>query len=374
MKTVASIVLNNFQNDSRVLKENISLQNAGYRVKVVALHEEPLEEFDSIHGVDVHRVKLKSRNWSKHKLIQLLKYFEFIYKVVKEYKDSNILHCNDLNALPVGVIVKKFFNKDVKVVYDAHEYETERHGLKGIEKTLTKKLEKYLIKYVDRTITVSDAIANEYVKLYNIKKPALVLNAPLYKKIEKKDIFRETFNIKKEKTIFLYQGGLSKGRGIEILIDTFKLINDNNSVIVFMGYGSLEKLVQTSSDKYKNIYFHKAVSPSVLLDYTSSVDFGISTIEDTCLSYRYCLPNKMFEYLMAEVPVIVSNLPEMKKVVENNSIGVVAKENTPKGLQEAIKEAIQLDTKELAVNIQKVKKIYNWEEQEKVLLNLYKML
>ena len=65
LKTVTSIVLNNFQNDSRVLKENISLQNAGYGVKVVALHEEPLKEFDETQNISVHRIKLKSRAWSK---------------------------------------------------------------------------------------------------------------------------------------------------------------------------------------------------------------------------------------------------------------------------------------------------------------------
>ncbi|MEA3491296.1 MAG: glycosyltransferase family 4 protein [Campylobacterota bacterium] len=374
MKTVTSIVLNNFQNDSRVLKESISLQNAGYKVKVVALHEEPLQEFDIVQNIEVHRVKLRSRSWSKHKAIQLLKYFEFMYRVIREHKHSDILHCSDLNTLPVGVTIKKIFNKNAQIVYDAHEYETEINGLHGIQKTLTKKIERFLIKYADAVICVSDAIADEYVKLYNIPKPALVLNTPPFKKIEKKDIFRETLNIAKDKTIFLYQGGLSKGRGIEILLDTFKQIGDNKDIIVFMGYGSLEELVQTASKEYSNIYFHKAVTPDVLLDYTSSADFGISTIEDSCLSYRYCLPNKMFEYLMAEIPVIASNLYEIKRLVEDNNIGVVVDENTPNGLEEAIKKATLLDKEELYVNIQKAKEIYNWEEQESILLKLYEEL
>jgi len=82
----------------------------------------------------------------------------------------------------------------------------------------------------------------------------------------------------------------------------------------------------------------------------------------------------MFEYLMAELPVIVSNLYEMKRLVENNKIGVVAQENTPNGLEEAIEKATILDKKTLKINIQKVKEIYNWGEQEKVLLSLYKEL
>ena len=370
MKRVTSIVLNNFTNDSRVLKEAISLQNAGYDVKVVALHQSELEEFDKIQGIPVHRVKLKTINWSKNIFASFIKYLEWSYYIVREYKQSDILHCNDLNSLHIGVI-SKIFNRQLKVVYDAHEYETEIDGLRGIKKRLSKMSERFLIKYVDRVITVSNAIADEYVRLYSIEKPSLVLNTPPYKVIEKKNIFRETLGIEKEKSIFLYQGGLSSGRGIEILLETFKQIDNDEAVIVFMGYGKLEDTIKEASREHRNIYFHPAVAPDILLDYTSSADFGISTIEDSCLSYRYCLPNKMFEYLMAEIPIIVSNLPEMKRVVNRYSVGVVAKENRPQGLQEAIKEALQLDKKSLQKNIQQIKKVYNWEEQESVLLNVY---
>jgi len=105
-----------------------------------------------------------------------------------------------------------------------------------------------------------------------------------------------------------------------------------------------------------------------------SADFGIAMIEDSCLSYRYCLPNKLFEYMMAEIPVIVSSLYEMKRLVEDNNIGVVAEENTPDGLKDAIVKATRLEGDELNKNIRKVKEIYNWEEQEKVLLKVYKGL
>jgi len=374
-KKVVSIVLNNFKNDSRVLKENISLQNAGYDVQVVALWENGVKEQEIVQNIPVYRVKLKSKDWSKNRLVQLIKYFEFIYKVSRLYKNTDIVHCNDLNALPIGVVIKKFLNKNVKIVYDAHEYEINDKPNEGQYSIKIKYfIEKFLIKYTNKVITVSEAIANEYVRLYNIPKPLLVLNTPLYKRIEKKDLFREKFNITKEQTIFLYQGGLSSGRGIEILLDTFKMVDDEKSVIVFMGYGPLEDIVKQASNKFENIYFHEAVSPDILLDYTSSADFGISTIEDSCLSYRYSLPNKMFEYLMAELPVIVSNLPEMKKIVQKYKVGIVAKENSLKGLSEAIKKATKLDKKDLKANIQKVKEIYNWEKQEKVLLKMYEGL
>jgi glycosyltransferase involved in cell wall biosynthesis len=312
-------------------------------------------------------------NWSKNIFASFIKYVEWSYRIIREYKNCDVMHCNDLNALHIGVI-SKLFNKNLKVVYDAHEYETETVYLTGIKKRLAKTTENFLIKYVDRIMTVSDTIAGEYVRLYNVEKPALVLNAPFHKKVEKKDIFRETFNISEHKSIFLYQGNLSRGRGVEVVLETFKNLNDNNSVVVFMGYGELEEIIKEHQKKYNNIYFHKAVSPNVLLNYTSSADFGISMIEDICLSYRYCLPNKMFEYIMAEVPVIVSNLPEMKSIVEAYQVGVVTKENNSEELSRAIILASSLDKNEIQNNLKKVKTIYNWEEQEKVLIELYQGL
>ncbi|MBL0687388.1 MAG: glycosyltransferase [Sulfurospirillum sp.] len=372
MVKVANIVFNPFVNDSRVLKESISLAKNHYKVEVIAHGDKDLLEVEEKENFKIVRFNYLDRKVTKSKKDKLKIYLLWAKEVISYVKTFDILHCNDLNALPIAFIIKKFFNKNIKIVYDAHEYETETNGLSGLQKTLTKKLEKFLIKYADSVICVSNSIADEYVKLYNISKPALVLNTPpLYRNIIKQDIFRDTFNISKEKNIFLYQGGLGPSRGIEVLLDTFKSINNNKSVIVFMGYGTLETLIKDTAKEYKNIYFHKAVAPDVLLNYTSCADFGIATIENTCLSYKYCLPNKVFEYLMAELPVIVSNLYEMKRLVKNNNIGIVATDNTPYGLKDAIQKAILLDKNELNKNIKKVKNIYNWEEQEKVLLELY---
>ena len=377
MKRVILIVLNNFKNDSRVLKEAISLQDTGFDVQVVALHEAGLKEFETIKNIPVYRIKLKSRNWSKNKAVQLLKYLEFLYRVSKEFKDVDIVHCNDLNALPAGILIK-VFHKDTKIVYDAHEYEiNDKPNQSRWSIRLKYLLEKILIKYAKRVITVSDSIANEYVKLYGIKKPALVLNTPPYTIIEKKDFFRENLGIGKEKRIFLYQGALSYGRGVEILLETFKFLERegvHQPCIVFMGYGPLEDLIKEASRKYANIYFHEAVDPDILLNFTSSADCGISMIEDSCLSYRYSLPNKLFEYIMAEIPVIVSNLPEMKRLVTEHKIGVVAKENSIEAIKEAIKDVLKFNRVQLQENIQRVKKIYNWEEQERILQKLYKEL
>ena len=141
-----------------------------------------------------------------------------------------------------------------------------------------------------------------------------------------------------------------------------------------MGYGQLEDEIKEHSMDYANIFFQEAVSPDKLLDYTSSADFGVATLQNTCLSYYYCLPNKIFEYIMANLPVIVSDLPEMRRIIEVNQVGIIAKENNVERLKEAIKEAKGLDTTTFLKNIKKVQEIYNWDNQEKILLSAYKNL
>jgi len=373
MFKVASLVFNSFINDSRVLKEGLSLAKNGYRVEIIAHHDKGLEKEEQQGTLFIKRLAYLDRTITKGKIGKLKAYVSFVKESVLYCKDFDILHCNDINMLPIAVIIKKIYNKNVKIVYDAHEYETETYALSGIQKKVTKLAEKFLIKYADRVITVSDSIANEYVKLYNIEKPALVLNTPSYKEVQKQDKFRETFGIE-GKTIFLYQGGLGRNRGIELLLEVFKSIDNGKSVMVFMGYGDLESLIMKNAKEHDSIFFHKAVSPEVLLDYTVSADFGISTIEDSCLSYRYCLPNKLFEYIMAEVPMIVSNLPEMRRVVEKNQIGVVLEEESVEGVLHAINQAVKMDRNNINQNLKKVKEIYNWEEQERVLLAVYKEL
>jgi glycosyltransferase involved in cell wall biosynthesis len=371
MKNIANIVLNDFTNDSRVLKTSNSLIQFGYKVTVVAMHDKGLAEKEIIGDVNVDRVKLTSRPWPKYKPIQLLKYLEFVSRSFWRYRDVDVIHCNDLNTLPVGLLIK-LVGKDVKVVYDCHEHETEINGLKGLEKKLKKILEGFLIRFSDQVITVSDSIADEYVRLYNIPKPNLVLNCPPYQCVAKYNIFRETFGIRNDQNIFIYQGGLSKGRGIEILLDAFEKVSSDKNVLVCMGYGPLENLIEEKSRLSNSIFFHPAVSPQVLLKYTSSADYGIAFIEDTCLSYRYCLPNKIFEYLMAGLPVLVSNLYEMKRLVEAHQVGIVTGENSVKSFKQGVEMSINQNHQKTVENVIKAREFFSWETQEKVLKEVYR--
>ena len=266
----------------------------------------------------------------------------------------------------------KITKPKITIVYDSHELAINDIPNQTALSIYSRRIiEGFLIKFSHCVISVSDSICNEYVRLYDISKPKLILNCPLYHEQSKRNLFRERLDIRADQTIFLYQGSLSKGRGIEILLDVFSTLDTDKIVLVCMGYGPLESLVRETAQEQSSVFFYPAVSPDVLLDYTSSADFGVSFIEDLCLSYRYCLPNKMFEYLMAGLPVLTSCLPEMKRFVETEGVGIVVGENTAEGFKRAIKASLSQDYGAIQRNVFAARKKYCWEDQEKVLKDIY---
>jgi glycosyltransferase involved in cell wall biosynthesis len=369
---VANLVFNSFKNDSRVLKESISLANAGYTVEVIAHHDIGLKKYEVENNFTIRRLSYLNRKKSKGIFSKLGAYLKYIKLSVQHCKDFNILHCNDLDTLPIAFIIKRFLNKDIKVIYDAHEHETERHHQSNFDKNVLKVVEKFLLKYVDEVITVSEPIADDYVKLYDIKKPTLIYNTPKKVSIEKKNIFREKFNIPREHTIFLYQGGLQPRRGI---LEFLELVKDKKNVsYVIMGFGALKEKILEKIKNQPNLYFHDAVSPDILLDYTSSADIGVCIEENLCKSWDLALPNKMFEYAMVDLPIIVSGLSELKRFVLENDTGYVIEDIFDKNEFDKLFPKILETHHNKNINIQKIKKIYNWQNQEEKLLKLYDKL
>lgn len=145
---------------------------------------------------------------------------------------------------------------------------------------------------------------------------------------------------------------------------------DNSRVVVFMGYGPLATMIQDAAATHGNIYYHPAVSPDVLPAYTASADVGLCLIENLCLSYNYCLPNKLFEYLMAGLPVLVSDLQELRRFVRQHPVGPIvatdaqAIRNTATGI-----DRIQISAYRQAVHTART--IFHWQAQERELLRVY---
>lgn len=371
------ISLTAFRHESRVLKEVCAIKKHGLakRIFIAALHEGDLPECQIIQdNIEVKRFILSTRNWSKNFVVQIVKYLEFILRLSLFYNQKNIslINIHSLDLLPVGIFLKYFYG--AKLIYDTHELETETNGTKGIRKKLVKWVEKLFIQYADDIFVVSNSIAEEYASMYKIPLPHVVLNCPEYSLIEKGNLFNKKFNIPDNFIIFLYQGGVVRGRGVQLILEAFKKIERPGLAVVFMGYGPLEDDIKSAATLYPNIYYHPAVPPQDLFRYTSSADVGFSIIENTCMSYYYCLPNKLFEYTMAGLPVIVSNMKEMSSFVTTNNIGVVTESENVDAVIEAIFKITEMDLPALRENALQAAKLYNWEEQEKVMISAYKHL
>ena len=375
MRNNLHITLTLFRNETRILKETTSLVRSGLvpRVYIVALHEEGLREEEEIDNArSVWRVRLKSRKWPRNLAVQLLKYIEFCVRVIwyARMRKITLITIHSLALLPLGVFLK--WPCRAKLVYDAHELETETYGLCGLRQVIARHVERILIKCVDLVIVVSDGINEWYRDKYGLSNIVTVLNCPEFQEPQRTQRLHHELNIPKGKKIVIYQGGLIEGRGIEQLLKAFADCDDDKHVLVLMGYGELEPLTKEYADSHSNIYFQKAVAPEVVLQYTASADVGISYIDNPSLNDHFCLPNKLFEYIMAGLPAIVNNAPEQQRVVNENQIGIVLNELTAQSLRCALEDLDHMNSGNLSNNLKRAAELFSWDNQAQLMINAHR--
>ena len=348
------------------------------RVHIAAFRELDLEEHEQLDSKrNVWRVPLASRRLPKNIVSQLLQYLEWMLKIVWRFRkeDIRVVHCHDLPALPIGVLLKAF--KRSRVVYDAHELETETMYLSGIKKKMARYLETVLIRFADRLIVVSDSIAEWYKHEYDLKNAWTIRNVPYRpdnSSLQDSAMLKEKFGIAREAILFICQGVLKKNRGIELLLDVFSR-SDSTRHIVFMGFGPLEGLVKEYDTKFPSIHFQPAVAPEEIIYYSKSADIGISLIENACLNYYYSLPNKVFEYILSGIPLVVSDFPDMGKIVDEYDCGWKVDPGNKEQIFQLVNNISLDDIMEKREGVQKCREaIVGWEKEEIKLKQLYQSL
>lgn len=368
------ISLTEFRNESRVLKETASLLEHGrvQSVAIAALHAEGLADRETLgQRRELYRLRLKSRSLPALLPLQILKFAEFCACVIglAIRQRPHVVNVHALALLPLGVFLKLLFR--ARLVYDAHELETEVEGLRGLRQKLSRVVERCCIPAVDLTITVGPMIRDWYRERYQVENVVAVLNCPVFRAVKRRGRLREELGISPQQRICLYQGALCSGRGIELLLESFKLSDDNSVVLVCMGYGELEYVVKDAATRSSRIYYLPAVPPALVLEYTVDADVGFALIENTCLSYYFCLPNKLFEYAMAGIPVISSPLPEMTGLMAEYGIGAVIGDSTPAAVERALQEIHTCDRNALRQRLAKFTRRYCWQVEETVMIDAY---
>lgn len=311
-----------------------------------------------------------------HRISTYISYWIKAKKLAESFQ-ADVYHAHDLNTLLPAYLAAK--NTGVKAVYDSHELYTERNTLlkeTPFTKWITRKAEAFLIRRVNAVITVNGSIASELSSLYNISVPFTVMNCPAYQLGTRNNLLREKLPLNGGPKIILYLGKITFNRGLEESITAMQKVN--NGVLAIMGYGkaeyisSLEEKVSRLGVEEK-VCFVPAVPPHEVVRYAASADIGIVSFQNSCKSYYYTSPNKLFESMMAGLPVAASDLPELRQVVEETNCGYLFNPADPDAIANVLNNMIS-DGKileQMRHNALLHAHKYSWEEEGKKLLLIY---
>lgn len=306
--------------------------------------------------------------------------------VVKAAPETDVFHCQSLIALPVARAAAR--RTDGRFVYDVADYHTESERLAHmpwVVRELLRRRERSWARDAFGFLAVSDPVAALVAQRWKVAKPALLLNCPDPWRPEDEaapvsDRLREAAGIAPGRPIVLYQGGFSVDRGIEELLGAIDepAMRDLEVATVFMGYGRLQgHLEEVSRANQGRIHVLPAVPPDELPEWTSGADVAFVGQPQRTLNFRMNLPNKLFESLMAGVPVVVSKGNEQCRLVTAESVGRCAVME-PAPIARAIEGLLRQDPTERAELRARCRRValskYTWDLNAGGLVELYRRL
>ncbi|STE38083.1 glycosyltransferase [Enterococcus mundtii] len=407
MKTVQMYVWNTFENDARVMRECTALSEKGYYVHLICLMDEAEKLKKIEYPTTYFTVRRLKRGNLKKTLLNLyfifllflcIGYFKLagtillmnllfhnkkcwavvnkVYLIMKMtfvniLKTSDIYHANDINTLPQTIINAKLFHRK-KIIYDSHEIQISRTGYNS---TVYYFLEKYLLKYVDIYIHENDTRAHFIEKVYGIK-PKVIHNYPVYYDVNhiSKVNLHELLSIDVNEPILLYQGGIQQDRGLENLIQAVSLLDQG--ILVLIGDGRLKQELFTLVKKLNltdRVKFLDKVYMESLKCYTVSATIGLQVLQNTCMNHYLASSNKLFEYIMAEVPIVACGFPEISKVIETWDVGEIVDSHNVQSIRLGIEKLLNNNERHQTckLNCRNAKMFYNWEQEKNKFLKLY---
>ncbi|MFH2096531.1 MAG: glycosyltransferase [Bacteroidota bacterium] len=288
----------------------------------------------------------------------------FFYILFNRY---HILLACDLDTLPGNYWAAKL--KGIKLVYDSHEYFTEVPELIGRDGTrkIWLRIERRILPGLKYSSTVCDSIADEYYKKYGVKMVVIRNVPPLWDLPEPDEDDRN-------KRIIIYQGAMNLSRGIENMIDAITYLP--GYTLWLAGDGDITNdLKQRVAEKKleKQVVFLGRVPFEKLHEYTCKASLGLSLEQNAGLNYYYSLPNKIFDYIHAGIPVLASAFPEIEKIINRYDIGLTISRHDPEYIAECISNMVN-DTalrEKWRRNALIARGELNWETEKGKLLELF---
>jgi glycosyltransferase involved in cell wall biosynthesis len=241
-------------------------------------------------------------------------------------------------------------------------------------KWVWKSIEKMIFPHLKSVITVCDSIADQYYTEYGIR-PETIRNCSRKSEIIQ-PYLREELGINQDHLLIILQGtGINIDRGGEELIEAVRQ-TDNVSLLI-AGSGDVVpelKLVVSNHSLDDRIKFLPKMSWEKMMRYTKSADIGVSLDKDTNMNYRFILPNKLFDYLSAGIPVIASDLIEVNKIVTESNCGIIIPSVTPENISSALKHLLGNSERLAALkrNASLTSQKLNWDIESEKVTRLYR--
>ena len=381
---VLKICCSDWKNASRDKRELSVCLDLGMRVLVLARGEEGKK--DNVDGFDV--IRKTSRPMGKlmpaglNRIIALCKWAKTARKL-----SPDIISGHDIDGLLIGYLSTLFQKKKYrpKLVYDSHEFELGRNKPRSrAQLWFIKQLEGFLIRRCSFSIMVNDEIANIVQGLYKLEnRPIVVRSTPNYWEIDEAvtrkihDQYCEQLNVSHDSFFIMYHGGIMRDRGIEMLIKVISINPNIYGVILGNGkdeyLGQLHKLVE-NLHVADRIIFKSAVPIDELWKYVGAADLGMIMIPAHCENHRLSLPNKFFENIQSETPIVCPDYPAMKAIVDSYDNGITCDVSRIDSINAAV-ETLRLDNDLLSKKregAKKAKKELCWEKEEVPLYQQYK--
>ncbi|MFN3917126.1 MAG: glycosyltransferase [Flavobacteriales bacterium] len=367
-KRIIVSVTNDIATDQRVLKVCGFLKKMGFEVTIVGRLRK-----DSLPNTNIPFKTVRFKLWFNKGALFYASYNIRLFFFLLTHRSEWLL-ANDLDTLPANYLAWRL-NKKRKLVYDSHEFYTGSAELvhRPRVKKFWERIESFIFPKLQKIYTVNESIANLYAAKYN-KKLAVVRNVPLLKE-RKLTKSKKELNIPGNKFLVILQGaGINVNRGAEEAIEAVSTLE--NTLLIIAGSGdviqSLKQTVKREKLENKVLFFPKMPFEE-LMQITLLCDVGLSLDKNMSENYRYSLPNKLFDYIHVEIPVIASKLVEVEKIISNYNVGLLVDEVNAKNIASCISRLRDDKTllEKLTKNTKKAKTELNWQIEEKVLETIY---
>ena len=360
-KKVVIAFLGSFKFDARCLNMANSLYKNGYNVFIVdELSDNKIFKSDKYNILHVNTK-------SKRGIGRYLRFSRSVQDIVYKIR-PNIFISGDIFSLRVCSNIKWSCLK----VYDCRELYSQLSALKDkpIKQFFWEKFEKINYKYVDKVIVTAQKDRDYLISRYGNKNINIIFNYPNISIKDSSLDLRQKYSISEHKKIFLYQGAIQAGRGIEEMIKLLLYFED--SVACIAGEGLFKREIIKISIKLKvekRVFFTGNIPYEKLISVSQQADIGFALIQPISQSYRQALPNKLFEYGLAGLPTIASDFVEMKKYINKYNLGIAVNPvNTNEHIR-AVNQLLSWNNKEHLINI--IKKNCSWQTQENSFLNIF---